>query len=77
MPKPRSQNGRRRNHESLQAHPLAPRSSRALALAPKDPMTLTLLIQKEVTAKERDKIIRQLEKDGWCVNVEDEGEDEE
>jgi hypothetical protein len=38
---------------------------------------LTLTIQREVkTTRERDKLVRQLEKDGWTVDVTDEGEDE-
>lgn len=35
-------------------------------------MTLTLLIQKKMTQKEREKIVKQLENEGWCVSVQDE-----
>ena len=38
-------------------------------------ISLALLIQKEVTIAERNQFIKQLEKDGWCVNVESEEED--
>jgi hypothetical protein len=45
--------------------------------------TLTLMIQKTVRAntlddfeKQRDQLIIKLEKAGWCISVEDEGEGE-
>jgi hypothetical protein len=40
-------------------------------------MTLTLLIQKEVPPRERDKVISFLEKRGWSVNVQDEDYEDE
>lgn len=37
---------------------------------------VTLQIQKEVTPKELTQYIRTLERDGWCVDVQSEEEEE-